>query len=349
MVDVGLYVSNSNDRMLEILTAAIDEQPDNQPLLRLRGDIYFDRQEWQAAVDDYNVVIDADAPNIDLVTRRSEALTHLAQWDLAANDYGTLIDQFPAGRRWNSERNNYMLELAQQEELFAALLESRPEDGHLRLVLCRHLALCSRWTEAAEAIDWAASPSEHDTEEWFEIGGLLLINDDTAEYQELLSAAAREVDATVPLAAFTLARVYGLADQPLETAEQAVRWAESAVDAGSTAWYQHALGLALYRAGSFEEAIAPLEESNASDWADAGKAQNWLVLAMIHHELGDDAAAENWLTRFDEWFADIIEGANGGRINMPTTDWFGIHALHREADALIRPDGIPPGPEDGTQ
>ncbi len=168
-----------------------------------------------------------------------------------------------------------------------------------------------------------------------------MVSNDTAEYQETLAAAVLEVDENDPLTAFTLARTYSLAIQPLETAEQAVRWAESAVEADRTAWYLHALGMAYYRVGRYDEAIEVLEESNATNWADAGKAQNCLVLAMIHHELGDATAAENWLSRADEWLAGQIARAEGGQMNMPATDWFPINVLRREAGALIDLDNPP--------
>ncbi len=81
-----------------------------------------------------------------------------------------------------------------------------------------------------------------------------------------------------------------------------------------------------------------LKESNATNLPHAGKAQNLLMVAMVHHELGDATAAENWVRRTDDWLADAIESAELGRMSMPTTDWFPINVLRREANSLIDPD-----------
>ena len=57
-------------------------------------------------------------------------------------------------------------------------------------------------------------------------------------------------------------------------------------------WSKHVLGLAFYRAGRYEKAIAKLEASQMqSDLNGQVKICNWLALAMSHHRLGHHAEA----------------------------------------------------------
>ena len=57
------------------------------------------------------------------------------------------------------------------------------------------------------------------------------------------------------------------------------------------------LGAALYRAGRFEESIRRLEE-NIRERGGKSLPQDWVFLALAHHQLGHRAEALRWLDRF---------------------------------------------------
>jgi tetratricopeptide (TPR) repeat protein len=117
--------------------------------------------------------------------------------------------------------------------------------------------------------------------------------------------------------------------------QRIVDWAAQAVKKNSLPWELHALGLAYYRAEQYDLAIENLEKSNAGDWADAAKAQNWLVLAMAHHRLERHTQAWQCLERAHQ----AIDRARPLRPELPTNvsvpDWLELEQLRREAETLI--------------
>ena len=64
--------------------------------------------------------------------------------------------------------------------------------------------------------------------------------------------------------------------------------------------YHNTLGVALYRAGKFQEALAPLSKSLEGS---QGRADGFdlLVLAMCHHRLGNAAAARDHFDQAVRW------------------------------------------------
>ena len=92
----------------------------------------------------------------------------------------------------------------------------------------------------------------------------------------------------------------------LAMAERAVRR-----EPGSSACLA-ALGMALYRTGSYEQAAQRLGEADRlirdpSEIADYSPACKWFFLAMAHHRLGHAAEAKKWLDKAGQW----VERATG--------------------------------------
>lgn len=93
------------------------------------------------------------------------------------------------------------------------------------------------------------------------------------------------------------------------------------------------LGAALYRARRFEDSIRRLDEGIREQ---GGKSlpQDWVFLALAHHQLGHGAEARRWLDRFWTYKAN----------EKPDAFWddLQIRLLRREAEALILYDPIFP-------
>jgi uncharacterized protein HemY len=60
--------------------------------------------------------------------------------------------------------------------------------------------------------------------------------------------------------------------------------------------YLNTLGVILYRAGQYQEAIARLNERVAAG-ASAGAPVDWAFLALAHHRLGHKSEANRWLEK----------------------------------------------------
>jgi hypothetical protein len=78
-----------------------------------------------------------------------------------------------------------------------------------------------------------------------------------------------------------------------------------------SAWSEHVLGLALYRAGRFAAADARLQGSLDRDPEWEYHPLDWLVLAMANQRLGRTDAARLWLERTETWVAVRVRGRPG--------------------------------------
>jgi hypothetical protein len=135
-----------------------------------------------------------------------------------------------------------------------------------------------------------------------------------------------------------------VAKDPAVDPEQVIRWAEQAVAGDRNAWYLHVLGAAHYRAGHLDEAIRRLDESEAANWAEEGRAQNRLVLAMAHLRLGHADRARALLDGVHRWWQRVEAGATDGSVAVFPTDWLPLQLLRAEAEGLIvGPSGGLPG------
>jgi tetratricopeptide (TPR) repeat protein len=118
---------------------------------------------------------------------------------------------------------------------------------------------------------------------------------------------------------------------PVRLAEIAVRGA-SAFDKPN---FLNTLGLALYRAGRYDEAIRRLEEGIRLRGGES-RPEDWAFLAMAHHRLGHRDEARRWLDRLREY----QPSANPAQF----WDELQIRVLRSETEAVILYD--PTFPDD---
>jgi WD40 repeat protein/tetratricopeptide (TPR) repeat protein len=204
------------------------------------------------------------------------------------------------------------------------------------------LAGRGRWDKAAAAYARAlADGRQDDPGLWFDHAILRLAVGDTEGYRwacrRLLDGLARTNDlGWLELTAHACALAPG---QP-EDAEQARQLAERRRVIIPKIWSDHVLGLALYRAGRFDEAVALLRGSldRGPDW-DRG-VLDWLVLAMAHWKLGQPEEARRWLDRAGRWAEAQLRDSPGGLGRAVPEGWrwrdgILLHLLLREARALV--------------
>jgi tetratricopeptide (TPR) repeat protein len=90
--------------------------------------------------------------------------------------------------------------------------------------------------------------------------------------------------------------------------DRPVNWAKRAVDlAIKERNHRNTLGLALYRAGDWKEALTALEKS--MELRKGGDSFDWFFLAMAHDQLGDKKKAREWYDRATRWM-DKNQAAN---------------------------------------
>jgi hypothetical protein len=103
-----------------------------------------------------------------------------------------------------------------------------------------------------------------------------------------------------------------------------VRLAERSVAAGRSYANLNTLGVALYRAGRYQESVNKLNEAVA-EHKQGGGPQDWFFLAMAHKRLDNETEAKQWLDKAT-LAADSAVGANAE-----------VRLFRREADALFNP------------
>ena len=266
--------------------------------------------------------------------------------DEAAADFARELELLPEGRRtWSTRRSTRALQLARWDQMYARLLELRPDDGQLWSVRGRYHARRSHWDQAAADFARGVPSAPPESEEWFEHACLRLIVGDHEGYRASVRDLRRRAGRTEdPFLAFVLARTAGMtADETVVEPAQVIRWAEQAVASNLNGWYLHALGLAHYRAGQLDRAIRRLEESNAGSWAEEGKMQNRLVLAMAHHRRGHRAQSRALLDEDARRWWKTVDAAEADRADaFPATDWLPLQILVREAEAVVLYDPVFP-------
>ena len=118
--------------------------------------------------------------------------------------------------------------------------------------------------------------------------------------------------------------------------------------------YLRALGVALYRAGRFEEAVEWLTEADGrvrepvTPWSPR-PVYGWFFLAMSHHRLGHRSEAEEWLDKAVRWTADEIPELDQD-LRAPVSWETGVmlNLLRDEARALLAlPEAIGQPEADG--
>ena len=171
-----------------------------------------------------------------------------------------------------------------------------PEAPQFLLARGRLYAGLSRWDKADADFAKALAAQPDDSDLWYYRASGLLLAGDTAGYRQVRGRALERFGQTEgPRTAFCVARLCTLAPKAIADPARAVRLAQQAVEAAKVPWTLHVLGIAHYRCGQLQEAVRWLHESMQLDTDWTGDVQNWLVLALAHHDQGQHEAARQWL------------------------------------------------------
>ena len=195
---------------------------------------------------------------------------------------------------WGSPRKAVCRELAIWDEVFSRVAQRLPNEPTVWIGRGQYHLLRNQWAEAKADFAKVIHARPIYNEESFEYAGLLLLSNETDEYQQFCNAmAARSDQLRGPVDAFVLARICALSPASAVAPSRAIAWATEG-NLGY-AWSSHVLGFAYYRAGQYDMAIANCLKSIASDWDGSwglSNAQNFCVLAMAHHRLGNNKKAQ---------------------------------------------------------
>jgi WD40 repeat protein len=192
----------------------------------------------------------------------------------------------------------------------------------------------SQWDKAVgqyALTDWSR-PLNDDV---FIYACLLLIRGENEAYnrfcQDMTQRAAETKD---PFEAYVLARSCAMARKNQVEPTRAVQWANQALASDQYPWCFHALGLAQYRAGQFDEALQSFTKANVKSWPYSDL--NWFGLALVHHRLGHPDDARQCLDKGIQWLER--EGPPSPELpaKLLPQDWLEAQLLRREAEEMLK-------------
>jgi tetratricopeptide (TPR) repeat protein len=300
---------------------------------------------WQAvrATDAMNSEQDALR---DLDEARKRALEQAAEARQALDRLSRANNHFQRGRYYaNGEQ------WAKAHDELSRAVELRPDNSLF-------------WYERGDLYgrmglwDWAAKDYSKAFEiqrpsgsgAWLFLTALLLFAGDNAGYQRLCAEIPKRFDPRAECvgAEDNIVRAYTMSSLPEGDWGWAVDMGKVALKRrGSTSWNCHALGRAYFRAGKGQEAVEWLRKSLETQPLLAEGCQNYCVLAMAYHRLGQTQEAQEALVAgarvIDKWTQATL--TSGPSLTGPPhwVDWPESLLLYREAKTRI--DDAPP-PED---
>jgi tetratricopeptide (TPR) repeat protein len=289
----------------------------------------------EEATADFRKAVDLAGDEPPIQEEYLQLYAKLGTPEQAAAAFAKHLDRLPKDERWMSARSAAVIDLVPFKAAFDKLIEIRPADTHL--IVCRARDHFRRGRFAEAAADYRRVIHERPvSEDWLEACEICLITGDEAGCRELCRALIEKAgDKPAALECFVLARCCGLSRSSGIEPARLIGWANQAQESGRPPWYLHALGLAHYRAGDYKAAIKVLEESNGTGWADQGKGQNWLVLAMAHANAGRQEVARQCLDRGRDCTKKTAPQAPGQPTAVYSGDWGGLQILLAEAEKVV--------------
>ncbi len=168
---------------------------------------------------------------------------------------------------WDNAEEPLAAQVAQRDAVFNRVIKTRPNDSLLWAERGRYLAWMRKWDEALAAYDRMIHDHGNGEDAFVEYASLLLLQGKKASYSKCCDTVVGRFGKTGGRFDGTmLARICGFTADALVDKAKLVRWAEQAIAYAPKAPTElHCLGLALLRAGRFEEAVKALQASLARE------------------------------------------------------------------------------------
>jgi tetratricopeptide (TPR) repeat protein len=323
------------------LDRLIAQRPGDWLLHARRGKAHSAAGQFEQAAADYDQAQRRGAGE-ELVNWYQQRVAHCRptkQFATALWYLDRVLPLRPGDWTVHRDRADVLADLGKREESEAALTRAVELGADFTVVLrlAEVFARRGQWERAAALLGEARQKGPAPLDLVHLQAMALLQAGDTAGYRRLCTGLLRAAAQAglSPLSANTIAWTCTLGPGAVEDYGPAVTLAEQAVAAArgeARHLFLNTLGAVLYRAGRYQEALERLNEAVAAK-EGTGVVQDWLFLAMVHHQLRKPGEAKKWLAR-----AAPREG------NDRFWEKAEVELLHREAETLILGK-----PEQGTK
>ena len=223
-----------------------------------------------------------------------------------------------------------------------AAIERNPDDvarrwsrGERCACRARDYVRLSQWDQAAaeyakaDLLMWALG------DDAFGYACLLLIRGESEGYDRFCQGMIKRAGQTEDhFEAFILARTCAMARKTPVDPARAVQWGKQAVASAQPAWYFHALGLAQYRAGQFDQALQTFAKADVKGWGC--RDLNSFGLALVHDRLGHPDEARRCLDKGIQWLEREGPSSPERPTQLMPQDWLEAQLLRREAEEMLK-------------
>jgi WD40 repeat protein/tetratricopeptide (TPR) repeat protein len=280
--------------------------PDDAEALVHRGWLFAQQKQWPAAIADLGRRLRLRPDDADACWLLAEAYEGMGNLAGALAVFNRRLERAPEDRDARFHRGLFALALARPDlatDDFTRILAAEPDLEPVRYRRAQALIRLGRHREALADLDAliATDPSDDAPYQLRSIAHEALGHRDRARVDR------EKAGAHLPRGPVMLnERAWILATGPIEwrDPERAVTLARRSVELASGQQVSlNTLGVALYRAGRYTEAITALERSQA-----AGKGRfdafDLFFLAMAHHRLGHAGRARDAFDRAVRWWGE---------------------------------------------
>jgi tetratricopeptide (TPR) repeat protein len=320
---------------LRWLGPALEKKPTDDQLRLERARLLARKGRWREAVDDYDLILKTAGKKYDYRLERARCHLMLGHWDQAAADFVAALDQWPADVGMVSPASLACREIAAWEPAFRKALELRPNLGLLWIGRARHHLLRSQWADAAAAYARGID-SQPFQEVWFEYAAAQYLAGDQDGYRKTVRKMQdfQARDPLNPTSAYILTRACSSVPDSGVDSVLVLKWANLGANNRNQGHHMHLYGAACYRADQMATALQHFEISTRAGWQH-GQFLNAYFLAMVHHRLGNDDLAREWLARANRHMDRLAATFPGEGVAIYETDWVEAPLLRQEAERLL--------------
>jgi tetratricopeptide (TPR) repeat protein len=217
-----------------------------------------------------------------------------------------------AGRMRDAERGPEREALRREVLKDEVSFRRRPNDARAGRALAEAYTRLSDSPKAAR--EWLAPDGKlpDDPELWCNLAGLLLLEQETELYRRLCERAAeyakgKENGGFAYIHMYQITRLWSMDEKPPVETARVLDLVGRAQIPEYAAGRLHALGLACYRAGKYEDALRHLNECVTEHPEWSAQVLNYQALALTYHRLGKDDEARRWRARATAWIDRTAE------------------------------------------